>query len=244
MNNENVVKGPYIVKTMLDKGITEVVIREGKALELSNPIPVSIKGAIDAPSRFVEKRQGLFKPTESHTLVDRQNKFIKLIVNETDPLYRATISGQIEISKDFEALGINAGKQYKPQELSKKLKMLKSYFPDIVEYSKIVQALKNLNAKVSKDMQDLNDERGNTTKSMVQVVESNCPENFTMKLPLFKGNYENVEIEIEILLEVVSSEIYCYLESVDAQMTMDQLSSALIDEEIEKIKEFTTIIEI
>lgn len=244
MNNENVVKGPYIVKTMLDKGITEVVIREGKALEVSNPITVKIKGAIDSPSRFIEKRKDLFDKNHSHTLVDRQNKSIFLVIDETDPYLRKEVFGQIEISKDFESLGINQGKQYRPQELSKKLKMLKSYFPDVVEYSKVVQALKNLNAKVSKDMQDLNDERGNTTKSMIQVVESNCPENFTMKLPLFKGNYANVDIEIEILLEVVSSEIYCYLESVDAQMTMDQISSEMIDEEIKKIEDFTTIIEI
>jgi hypothetical protein len=241
MNNQ---ENQEIVKEMLEKGISEVVIRTGSALELKNPDPIFIKGAIDAPSRFVAKRNHTFEKDKSHALVNRQEKSILLVVNETDVLNRVKISGAIEISRDFEKLGINSGKQYKPQELSKTLKMLKSYFPNIVEYSKVVQALKNLNAKVSKDMQDLNDERGNTTKSMIQVVESNCPENFTMKLPLFKGNYENVEIEVEILLEVVSSEIYCYLESVNAQMTMDQISTELIDVEIKKIEEFTTIIEI
>jgi hypothetical protein len=241
MNNQ---ENQEIVKEMLEKGISEVVIRTGSALELKNPDPIFIKGAIDAPSRFVAKRNHTFEKDKSHALVNRQEKSILLVVNETDVLNRVKISGAIEISRDFEKLGINSGKQYKPQELSKTLKMLKSYFPNIVEYSKVVQALKNLNAKVSKDMQDLNDDRGNTTKSMIQVVESNCPENFTMKLPLFKGNYENVEIEVEILLEVVSSEIYCYLESVNAQMTMDQISTELIDVEIKKIEEFTTIIEI
>ena len=231
-----------LVEKMIEAGVKEVVIRKGEALQLFPKKLVKINGAIDAPSRFVEARSSEFNTLKSHTLIDRDNKKITLIVNEDSNTDNIIVEGVIEVAKDFVNLGINQSKGYSPAELSQKLKMLRSFFPSKGEHAIIVSTLRNLKAKVKADLDKMDDQRGNVTQNFTQAVESNMPEQFTMEMPLIKGGI-NYSFPVMILLEVSNNEITCFLESVDAQEIMDNVSSVKIDEEIEKIKNFTCIIE-
>jgi len=236
-NHEN-----NLVEKMVEQGVKEVTIRRGEALQLFPKKSVRINGAIDAPSRFIEARNTEFDTLKSHTLIDRDNKVITLIINEDSHEGDVVVEGKIEIAKDFKDLGINQGKSYSPAQLSQRLKMLRAFFPSKVEHATIVNTLRNLKAKVKSDLDKLDDQRGNVTQNFTQAVESNMPESFSMEMPLIKGGI-NYSFPISILLEVNNTEITCFLESVDAQEILDNVSSAKIDEEIEKIKNYTCVIE-
>lgn len=236
-NHEN-----NLVEKMVEQEVKEVTIRRGEALQLFPKKQLRISGAIDAPSRFVEARNTEFNLLKSHTLIDRDNKKITLIVNEDSHEENIIVEGVIEVAKDFINLGINQNKGYSPAELSQKLKMLRSFFSSKGEHATIVHTLRNLKAKVKADLDKLDDQRGNVTQNFTQAVESNMPEQFSMEMPLIKGGV-NYSFPVMILLEVSNNEITCFLESVDAQEIMDNVSSVKIDEEIEKIKNYTCIIE-
>jgi hypothetical protein len=235
MNNE--------FKFEVKEGIQELVIRQGEAEKIHEKENVKIAGAIDAVSRFIEKRNHNFKNDESFTMVKRDEKTIECRINEQLANGYYMIKGEIKLSKDYLSLGLNNPEvSYSPVQLSQKLKMMRSFFPNKSEYNMIVSTLRNLKASISKKVEDLNDQRGNTTKLFEQTVESNMPEQFELELALIKGE-PNFKFFVSIILEADGSDINCFLESIDANDIIDVISSRRIDEEIEKIKDYTTIIE-
>lgn len=229
-------------KLEVKEGVQELVIREGDALPLFPTKQVEISGAIDAPSRFIAKRNTEFNPLKSHVLINRDNQSIELIINEDSHTELIKVTGELKISKDFTKLGINSGKEYSPNELSQTLKMMRSFFTSLADWTNIVHTLKNLKAKVNKSIEDSSDDRGNKTVNFNQVVESNMPDSFELNLCLIKGE-PNYTISIDVLLEAKNHDIVCYLESIEAQDLMTEITNSRIDEEIIKIQDFTTVIE-
>jgi hypothetical protein len=232
-----------VVKTMLENGVVELTIRNGEALKELRDENVTISGAIDAPSRFIDKRNTEFNKLKSHTFVNRDEKSITTIINENLAYSRVVVVGKIKISKEFEDLGINSGKQYSPAQLSQKLKFMRSCFPNKIEHAQIVNTLRNIKATINKKMEDLKDERGNASKMFEQTVESNMPDSFEIEIPLIKGE-EKIKFNLNVILEATGgSDISATLESIDAQEMIDEITERRIDEEVLKIQDFTTIIE-
>lgn len=83
-----------------------LTIREGKALELKEPVQVNISGTIVSVSEYLYKRASLCPNSVTHIIVDREKMSIKMIANETDH-YRTTITGSITPSQEFTKWGIN-----------------------------------------------------------------------------------------------------------------------------------------
>jgi hypothetical protein len=238
MNNEKV------TQTMLENDLKTVTILTGQAVDQHNPKPVDISGNIDAPSRFIEGRKTDFDKSQRHCLVSKTDGIIKLILNEQSVVNKYTIQGKIEIAKKFQSLGINNDKQgYSPEELANKLKLLRSLFVSNLEHINICGTLRNLKAKINRDIEDSNDKKGNVTKNFQQTVESNMPDSIKLKIPLLEGE-EPVEIEVNVILEAEGgSNIKCYLESIDAAELIESQFTERVNQEIEKIKSFVTIIE-
>lgn len=61
-----------------------VTIREGKAIELKEPVKVNISGTIDAPARWLEARHDCLTEKICHVLVDREAMTVSLRCNEND----------------------------------------------------------------------------------------------------------------------------------------------------------------
>ena len=231
-----------VMKEAAENGMV-LTIREGAASIIHQPESVRITGAIDSPSRFIEKRNALYDKNKSHCLIDRDNKKIELVINEQkEDGFNYEITGQLVMSKEFVELGINSEKKYSPTQLANILKLKRSIFPKIAEHGIIVHTLRNIKATIQKKIEDLNDQRGNTTNVFVQTVESNMPSEFEIELPLIKGE-GRFKFPLSVILEVENGDIVCKLESIEAQELIDQIVEKRIDEEIEKIKEFTTVIE-
>ena len=229
------------VETMIENGVAQLIILEGKAPEQHNPQPVCIKGVITAVSDFIEKRKETFDPLKSHCMVSITEGKITLIVNEQSVVNKFTVEGKINIGKKLLELGINSGKSYVPYELSNKLRLMRSIFPSKGEHLVIVNTLKNFIGNINKQIEDLDDKRGNTTQLFKQTVQSNVPEVFTLNIPLIEGE-EPVNVEVAVIMEASGSDVVCYLESVDGAEKIDEITIDLITKEVEKIKEATTVI--
>ena len=226
----------------LENGILEVIFREGDAPVKHNPNPVKISGTITAPALFVAGRKDDFSESKRHCLVSKTDGKIELIINEQSTTDKYTVIGQIEISKKFKNLGINTDTSYQPKELANKLKLLRNLFPKPLEHAQICATLRNLVPITYWEIEDNDDKRGNVKQTFVQTVESNVPDSITLRIPLLEGE-DPVDIEVAVTLEASgTSQIECFLESIEAAEIIEEQFEKRVSEEVEKIKEFTTII--
>ena len=233
-----------VVKAAIENDVKEVVIREGKSLEVYNNKPVKLTGNIDAPSRFIEGRKEDFENSRRHCMVSKTDGIIELVINEQSVCEKYEITGKIEIGKKFKSLGINDdNNSYTPEELANKLKLLRSIFVSNIEHAGICTQLRNLKATINRDIEAKDDRKGNVERNFKQTVDSNVPGAVKIKLPLLEGE-DDVEFEVNIILEAVnSSGINCYLESIDASEMIEEAFKQRVSQEIDKIKEWVTIIE-
>ena len=232
------------VETMVENGLSQLVILEGKAPEQHNAQPVIIRGNIDAPSRFLEGKITEFEDSKSHCMVSKTDGIIMLVLNEQSVVDKYTVIGEISVSKKFNSLGINNDKvRYEPEELANKLKLLRSMFVSKMEHASICNILRNLKAKINAQIESLDDRKGNVTENFKQTVSSNMPDSIKLKLPLLEGE-EPIEIEVNVILEANGgSGIICSLESVDAAELIEFQFEQRVNQEVDKIKDKVTIIE-
>jgi len=231
-----------IAQKLIEQGQKSVVILTGTAPEQFNNRPIEINGNIDAPSRFIEGRKDDFEDITRYCKVSKTNGKIHLIINEQSVVDKYEIIGQIQVAKKFKNLAINENKAYSPEELSNKLKLLRNLFPSNLEHATICGTLRNLKAKINADIEKADDRKGNVERNFKQTVESNMPDAITLKIPLLEGE-PAVEIQVNIILEANgNSGINCYLESIDAAELIETLFEQRVEEEVEKIKEWVTVI--
>lgn len=227
----------------LEKGdnIT-VTILKGEApepLKTNNRTPVNLKGTIEAPYRFTQVRE--FDRKKSHALVSISRGEIKLVVDEQSTDDKFTIIGRVEVSKEFQDLGINTNTTYSPEELAKKLKLKRKLFENKLAHATTIATLRNIKAKVNQDIEKAKDDKGNITDAMVQSVESNMPDSIMLKIPVIEGK-EGVSIEVFIVMEVDAGKIICYLESMDGAEAIDQYREEAVLNQVKLIEDSTTVI--
>jgi hypothetical protein len=237
MNNEK------IAQSMVENDVRQITILEGNAPAQHNNQPVSICGNISAPSNFIEGRKVDFNESKRHCMVSKTEGVITLVLNEQSISDKYIIKGKVEIAKKFTGLGINNDRtNYSPEELANKLKLLRSMFVSNMEHASICNTLRNLKAKVNAQIDRADDRKGNVSDNFKQTVVSNMPDAIKLKLPLLEGE-EPVEIDVNVILEAHGSEIKCSLESIDAAELIETQFTERVNQEIEKIKDFVTVIE-
>lgn len=236
-------KTEEIAKVAIEKGMTSIVVLTGEAPKQHNNNVVDIVGNIDAPQRFLKGRFTDFKPNHAHCLVSTSEGKIILVLNEQSSTDKFTITGKIEIAKKFVSLGINKSDVvYTPEQLANKLKLLRSLFVSNLDHASICSTLRNIKAKVSADVEKLDDRKGNVERNFRQVVESNMPDAIKLNIPLLEGE-PAIEIEVNVVLEVNGgSDIRCYLESIDAADLIESQFERRVNEEVAEIEKFVTVI--
>lgn len=227
---------PIIVN--LPDGQNTLNILQGKApaqLDQQAPIKIDITGVIFAPLNFLEKRVSEIDQHKAHILVNRDKLQIVLIINEDDAYTRGKVLGKLSYSEIFEKLGINMGKRWSPEQLGQFLKLNRSFFTVREEGMNIVNALKKFDGNVTQKIDRETNEKGNRTASFKQAVESNIPEKFNMKLPIFSGG-EAQEIEIETYATIDGMDVTISLQSAGANDVIETTKATVIDDVIEKIR--------
>lgn len=215
----------------------EVVLREGKAsvaLDPKEPERVVINGTIDAPFKWLEKRVELINQKSTHIIVNRDKMYMSLTIDETN-YYQTVIEGVLQASKEMQEFGINSEKRWEPAKLSQFFKMHRAFFNYKSDNMVLVSTLKNFKAKVNQDIERSKEENGSRTDNYSQVVESNLPSSFKLKIPLFKG-FSCEEIEVEIYADVDGREVFLSLVSAGANEAIEEYKNKVINEQIEAIK--------
>lgn len=240
MNPENV-----NISVPEGKDRVEVVIREvdrvvEKELPVLEPEKLSISGNITAPFAFLEKRwnaeDGQLDHSRTHVIVNRDDLLVKLITNENDKRNSQSVTGQILLSRQYRDFGINQGKLWEPFDLGKLFQMNRTYFRTKEEAMTLVALFKRFTAKISTAIEREEKNNGSVTDNYSKVVESNLPEAFEIRIPIYKGAPAET-VKIEVIAHVNGKHAVLELISPDAQAIVEECRDRLIDAELEKICE-------
>lgn len=223
-----------------ETGASEVVVRQGEApilLEDKAPLHETILGTIGTPSEYLSKRldTGQFCEEESLIIVNREKISIRLSINEFDAYNVRHISGILEYHPKFLSFKINSSYVWSPVELGTFIKMNTFFFLDNEERMKLVTTLMNFTARVNHSLEKVVRENGDRTDNFSQVVESNLPKSFFLKIPIFKGQ-EPETIEVETFAQINGREVGFLLLSPGANQIEESIRDSVIDAELEKIR--------
>ena len=217
----------------LPQGCGEIIIREGKAVEVREPVKVNITGTIDAPARWLETRFDCLKEKTCYVIVNREGMTITLRCNENNH-YGTVIMGVLEISPEIRKFRINEGHYITNFEMAELFKMNRSHFENKQEAMRLVSELQNFKAKVDKELENSNNNRGDRRMLVSQAVEHNLPEAFNLVLPTFKGTPKQT-IQVEVYVN--PSDFTCTLVSPEANDLIEEMRDTEMDAVIERIKE-------
>ena len=118
--------------------------------------------------------------------------------------------------------------------------MNRVFFVDKDLNAKIVGSLQNFKATVEKEIESMNDLRGNAKESKIQKLEMQMAESFELAMPIFKGQ-NNATFKVLILANVREGAVEFYLESVELKEMQDATAQKLIERELENFKEIVCI---
>ena len=220
-------------------GVSDITIRHGnaaKVLDEKEPVKINISGTIESVKNFIEKRVDTFDHKKAHISVNREELAIELVINECDAYTRGSVCGTIQMHPKFVEFGINRGKVWSPTELGLQMKMNRSFFPSLDENRKLVSTLMHFTADVNQKVDRMVQENGNRADSFTQVVNSNLPDKFTMRIPIFKGAAAET-LEVETFAQVDGREVKFMLLSPGANDTLESIRDAAIDRELDAIRE-------
>lgn len=224
-----------MVANGLPQNCGEVIIREGNAVKLHEPVKVDITGTIDAPARWLEKRFDCIKEKTCNVVVDREQMSIALRCNENNH-YGSSVVGRMELSQEYKRFGINSGEYVTNFELAELIKMNRTYFESKSTAMKLVTELQNFKAKVDKEIEQSDNNRGDRRMLVNQAVQHNLPEAFTLVLPIFKGvPAQTIQVEVY----VNPGDLSCTLVSPEANDIVTSSRDGLMDAVIERIKSAT-----
>jgi len=198
---------------------SELVIRQGEAKEIKPNDPIIITGSIEAPITFLKARGKSFRPADSFVTVNRAKMEVELHFNEDKQfgaVFEAVIIGKMKENPDLTEFGINKNRVFQLTELSDLLKRNRFFFIDKAQNAKVVSDLRAFKAKITSDLTQQSDTRGNKQISMDKKVDGNVPFQFTLAMPIFVGGATKT-FEVEICLETRDAGVTVWLESPELQ---------------------------
>jgi len=225
----------------LAEGQKELIVREGSALPLKEPVKVAIDGTIEAPAEYYAKRKSLVEANKAYVLFSYVGMYIKLFVDEKDH-YRTEIGGSLSMNPDLKKFGINEGKIWTKNELKQFLKMNRAFFGDVDSNMKIVTNLEKFSMSVQAQIDDHSDNRGNAKNSSEIKVDTNLEMNFVLNLPIFTGQ-PKAKFMVEICFDVRDKGINLWLESAELQEFIISQRETIINKNIEPFKSDFVVIE-
>lgn len=195
-----------------------LIVREGQALELKEPIKISIVGDIKTVANYLKVRQtsgtGLQVIDKSKAVItiDKVNADIYL---ELDPenYYGTSVHGILKRSFELRQFHINEKHYFSKKELVDLLKFSKVYFASSDKHADMLLAFQKLSSSVNVSARDSSDDRGNKERDFIKTVETNAPTDFELYVPLFVG-FEPVSFKVNVCLDVIEGSARFWFESV------------------------------
>lgn len=216
-----------------DGDTKNLIIRHDKALVIYERKKWALVGILSTPFLFLSKRVALHNQFAAHLVVNRESLTLALVVDEEDH-FNVPVTGKLSEHPDFIKWGLNSGKDHPPHILGDFIKMNRADFESPTVANKLVTDLKGFQAKVNKEIERVENNRGDRKIVQQQTVESNIPDIFTIIVPMFKG-YPKQKIEVEIYIN--PDNLLCSLISPHANELLASVRDEAIDEQIKQIIE-------
>ncbi len=206
----------------------EVVIRHGEALPLREKRPIKVQGTLSTVKEYLDKRDPISQINFHDSLlgVSIDEGWLQLTLDQSS-YYIGHVVGKIEESKESKEWAINSDEEVPTDHLAVFMKKHIHHFYDKEQGRNLISNLMQFEAKVEKEIQDHNDQKGNIKFKYSQAIEHNLPGEFHLTIPLFKGQQKQ-KIAVEIIVDpknynctLVSNELY-------------EKSDGYIEEQLEK----------
>jgi len=228
--------GNQKIEVTVENGVKELVIREGKANDVHVPNGIEIgQLTIDAVKEYLSKK-GIEDEQIPHSFIwystDADEPFIQLNYASRREK-KDDIHGKLSLDPDLKKFGINSGAQFTTHALANFIRLNRHYFETKDTAMSLVKELQNFKAKVDKEIEKANDNRGNAALSIKQTVISNVPLDFTLYLPIFKGSAKRA---VKCEIDIDAADLTCSLVSPDLKELIDTESKLIIDAELTEIR--------
>ena len=230
------------VKLNIAEGTQEIVLRQGNAEVLHEPLKVSVNGLINAPSTFFKVREGTFDLLKTHIIVNRNNQSLILVIDENNP-FGSRISGQLKYNKELADFQINKEKMYSLKELTNLLRIKRMYFSDRNQNAKTLELLYAFEAKAITEIKDSDNRKGNSNKQLKKDTTSNVPGGFKLTIPIYEGQ-DAKTFFVDILADISEVQVKFWLESVDLIELEYDSANEIINKELEVFKDRIVILEV
>ena len=238
-------------------GDNTLVVREGKALELKEPLVINITGDIDTVKSYVEKRyfNPLYpeinkQPADSLQSIengfavvtfDKKNLSISLDVNPQD-FYGPKVSGQLEVSDELKQFCINEPEGiFSREKLVKLLRFNKRFFEDAIVHDNVLKAFQTLSLTGNTALEAASDQRGNAAAKFEKKIDSSrIPTTFYLNIPVFKGQ-EAKKFLVEICLDSSEASVIFWFESVELAELQDTIVNGIFEEQKKLFADFVIV---
>lgn len=222
------------------EGANVVILREGAAEVIKYPNAVRLAGVISAPREFFEKRiktKALFGVDDCHVLYDVNEGTIKFIVNERFEKENHSVIGKLTKNPDLEAFGINDSDTVRDvKEMMEFLKMNRIFFTKKEDHKKFIVQLQNFKMKVTAEIENISDLRGNDKISKTQKLEAEIETSFEIALPIYKGQPDRT-FNVDVYCHINDGALEIYLQSPDLKEIEMGMAKSIIEKELEQFNE-------
>lgn len=225
-----------------------LTILEGKTLELKHPVQIELSGNIESVKNFLEKRYAQREGKELQkvdkdlacVVVDMDAMSIKLFLDPQNP-FGTKVSGDLTFSNELLLFHVNDGTQTTREAFVKLIRFNKRFFDNAEMYDKLLQSYMKMNLSFSGDIKAESDNRGNKEQWLKKQINSEkIPTEFTLKLPIFKGQPEE-KFRVEILLDATDASVRFWFESTELVELIEKRKKEIFDEQLKSCQDFVII---
>jgi hypothetical protein len=210
---------------------TEIIIREGAAAPIRERVSYNVSAAIGSPREFAEVR-GVNKETD---IVEYSYSGMSIVLKKDVNDYNKcdTISGKLLQNPDLAAFGINTEKVFTITDFQKFIRLRRFLFSEPDQWDTILRQLSAFKAKISTQIEDTKDQRGNVQKGMSRSLSAEIEMSFVLNLPVFVGQPAK-KFRVDIGLDVTdASSVLVYLSSADLSELMASECINAINEQLD-----------
>ncbi|MBS1915697.1 MAG: hypothetical protein JST87_05430 [Bacteroidetes bacterium] len=220
----------------------EIIIRDGKALELSLPEKINISGDINTVKTFLSKRYNADGyslqnvDTKRSIIIVDKNKMTIVLKLDPENKFGAEIKGSLEVSDELATFHINQPKTFTRDELIKIIRFNKLAFDNSEKHAELLKSYQAFTAQTATDLKQESDLRGNKNAAYNKTVNTNIPTEFILLIPIFKGK-EAQRFRVEICLDVTDGGARFWFESTELHELIETQKEIIFNEEL---KDFTS----
>lgn len=227
------------IKVSVEAETKELVIREGAAIPYIEPLKVQLKGTISAPRLFVEKRKSTIEPLQANVVSDPNKGTIILTVEEKEAK-GTIITGELKINPYLLEFKINSEISFGLKEIQKFLRMRRVFFKNREQNEVLLKKLSEFFAKITIEINQKDDRKGNTLDSIQSRVTHEIPLQFTLAMPIYQ-DFPDKTFLVEIIADITDANVKFSFESVELAELLESDKKSILETELKSLSEYVII---